>query len=147
MTTKIYQTKVQVDTPTPRKGVIYSRKILGEAICAYLSGDMRIGMLEDVGEENSMELDLNRISHNVKNVFIDDDGFMNVELAFLDTEQGRIAQLMPDMLEISSVMIGFCGWEGDSNVVEEAAVIHLNLAWKREGQPLLKAPETLPPPA
>lgn len=80
-----------------------------------------MGMLEDTEDTDAFELDYSRISHNVIDVYIDQEGFLCVEVAFLDTEHGRIAALMPDLVEPSVISIGFCGWEDNSNVVVEGA--------------------------
>lgn len=132
MGTKIYWTKVQVNVPTPKAGRIFSREKLEAAISEYMASENHMGMLEEIGQEETFDLDYERISHNVKNVFIDEEDFLCVEVAFLETEQGKIASMTADMLEVSAAMIGFCGWEGDSNIVEEAALINFNLAWKVE---------------
>ena len=134
MTTRIYKTTIQAGVPTPNKGVIYSQEKLEGAIREYLDGDNHMGMLEspELSYEDSFELQPELISHNVKNVFLDEDGVMCVEIAFLDTPQGNVARVTPDLLKINALMMGFCGWEEGSNVVEEAAIFHFNFEWKVE---------------
>ena len=133
MTTRIYRTHVRVNTQTPRKRVVFSREILEGAIAEYLAGNMHMGMLEDPGQESTMDLDYDRISHNVTDLWIDADGFMVVELVFLDTDQGKIARMTADLLEVASNMTGFCDWTGESNIVKkDAGIVSLNLRWKTE---------------
>ena len=131
MTTRIYKTNVQANVPTPNAGKVFSQEKLEGAIREYLDSDNHMGMLEQPGDDG-FELIPEQVSHIVKNVFLDEDGVMNVEVSFLDTEEGNIAKFTPDLLEATVAMIGFCGWEGDSNIVEEAALINVNLQWKAE---------------
>ena len=130
VSTKKFRTNVRADFPTPNRRIIYLRPLLERAIREFLTTDLRIGMFEFDAKGPSYELDARHISHHVDHVYIDHDGYMWIEVTFTDTNLGRLAALVPDLIEPSVVAIGFCGWDDTSNVVEEAALIHFNLAWK-----------------
>lgn len=117
--------------PTPNKGVIYSRRLLEDAIEEYLTRDERYGMLECLPEIESFELDYERISHQVKDVFLDEQGCLCVEVILLDTPNGRLIEFTPDLVQPSVSAIGFYGWEDGSNVVEEAALLQVNRTWRK----------------
>ncbi len=89
-------------------------------------------MLELDSGEPAFELDARHVSHHVEDVYLDDDGFMWIEVTFTDTDLGRLVALMPDLVEPTVVAIGFCGWEPQDNVVREASLIHFNLVWKKD---------------
>ncbi len=128
--TRTYRTNIRAGFPTPQRGIIYPRELLERAIREFLTTDLRIGMLELESGDSTFELDARYISHHVDDVYIDEDAYMCVEVSFTDTDLGRLIALVPDLVEPTVVAIGFCGWAGDSDLVQEAALIHFNLVWK-----------------
>ena len=107
MMERTYRTDIQCDVPTPN-GRIYPRVVLEQAIEDYLLKDemMRVGTFrEDMNDYGTM-IDVSMISHIVDEVYLDDDGFMCVDVRILASMQrGLLAMQMPDSIEITPVMI------------------------------------------
>ena len=86
--TEHYRSKFRIDEPTPNRGVVISRDILQAAINEYMQGPALLGMLEDESHASLHELVLDRVSHIVKDVNIDADGYLCAALKFIETTYG-----------------------------------------------------------
>jgi hypothetical protein len=88
---------LKVDTNQTLSGRFYPRAIVQEAIDEYMSRDqIKVGTLEpDLGLDG-FNVDMDRVSHKVVDVWIDDSGQMSATIEVLETPMGTILQTLLD---------------------------------------------------
>lgn len=123
---KTYRSYIQCGHPTPKKQYVFSREIIEKAIEFYLSKDLRIGMLEPCGDNFSYRLDFVRASHTIDNVYIDDEDFLCVDISFMDTPYGSMAEDHQDSIQITPIIKGVVIPEGGD--VKQMTIEHFNLS-------------------
>jgi len=122
---KVYRSSIQCDVPSSITGRVYSRTELEGAIVKFNGREVRFGMLESINHHHKLVIDMERVSHEVTNVHIDDDGFLCASIKFLDSTYGNIAEGHSDSMELTPKMWGTVS---PTAVVTDLSFITFNLA-------------------
>lgn len=124
--THTYRSAMQVDVPTPNHKIVISKIMMEAAMELYLARANYMGMLEDESDQDNFDLDINKVSHMVNNVYIDSEGYVCANLYFLDTPAGREAEARADFLKLTPILFIVPDWD-DSSIITDMEIRHMNL--------------------
>lgn len=94
---------IEADKPTAN-GRVYPRETLEEAIKEFNDKDEEVGTLGSNADLSG--IDVNKASHKIKDLWLDEDGHMEAEVEILDTLLGNcLKQVDSSLLKISPTFI------------------------------------------
>ncbi len=114
-------TDIKIDTVL-KNGRIYPKDVLKNAINDFLKQDIKIG---EFGINDDIKINTENISHEVKDVFIDDNDVVSADIQILDTIQGTNLKKIPED-KLKCHLRGY-GKIEDNNKVSDFKIISLDV--------------------
>lgn len=113
---------IEADKPTVN-GRIYPRESLEKAIEDFNAKDEEVVHIGTLG--TCTELSLDKASHEIKDLWLTEDGYMEAEVKLLDTIYGRLAKsLDSSLLQLSPT---FTATVNEDMVVDVDSIQHINI--------------------